>query len=172
MWGFWEGSHWRGADAAIVDLDWTVNAAGQRYQALRAEWTTETNGVAGAVGEFAFRGFHGDYDIRVTLPGGQPTLRRMTLEPGAGTNLVTLIAHATGAQPILHDATVDPATGAFRFQLTGDAGSTYAMQILSDGNPPNWTTWTNVYNPSGTIWITNESMGATGPRVFRAEKLP
>ena len=27
MWGFWAGAHWRGPNAAIVDEDWTVNAA-------------------------------------------------------------------------------------------------------------------------------------------------
>jgi hypothetical protein len=40
MWGFWAGSHWRGSNAAIVNLDWTLNASVQRYQSLLAEWTT------------------------------------------------------------------------------------------------------------------------------------
>jgi len=36
MWGFWAGSHWLGSNAAIVNLNWTLNAAGQRYQSLLA----------------------------------------------------------------------------------------------------------------------------------------
>lgn len=89
MWGFWGGSHWRGTNAAIVNLDWTLNAAGVRYQSLLNEWTTRTNGVADAGGGFNFRGFHGSYDVTITPPGGTPTVRKLTLDPGATTNLVT-----------------------------------------------------------------------------------
>jgi GH35 family endo-1,4-beta-xylanase len=96
MWGFWAGSQWRGSNAAIVNLDWTVNAAGRRYQSLLAEWTTVTNGVADATGNFTFRGFHGSYDITLTPPSGVPTLRKMTLGPGAGTNVVTFTVPTIG----------------------------------------------------------------------------
>ena len=87
MWGFWAGSHWRGSNAAIVNLDWTVNAAGLRYQSLLAQWTTTTNGTADAAGGFYFRGFHGDYDLTITPPGGVATVRHITVAPGAGTNV-------------------------------------------------------------------------------------
>ena len=66
MWGFWAGSHWRGSNAAIVNLNWTLNEAGRRYQALLNEWTTRTNGTTDPAGAFSFRGFHGAYDITVT----------------------------------------------------------------------------------------------------------
>lgn len=89
MWGFWAGSHWRGSNSAIVNLNWTLNAAGLRYQSLLNEWTTRTNGVADAGGGFVFRGYHGSYDITITPPGGTPTVRKFTLDPGATTNLVT-----------------------------------------------------------------------------------
>jgi GH35 family endo-1,4-beta-xylanase len=94
MWGFWAGSHWRGSNAAIVNLDWSLNAAGRRYQSLLKEWTTLTNGVADSAGSFSFRGFHGSYDITITSPGGLPTSRQITLDPGAGTNLVTFTVPA------------------------------------------------------------------------------
>jgi GH35 family endo-1,4-beta-xylanase len=90
MWGFWAGSHWRGSNAAMVNLDWSLNAAGVRYQALLNEWTTRTNGVADADGAFQFRGFHGRYDITITPPGGTPSVRKLTLDPGTTTNLVTV----------------------------------------------------------------------------------
>jgi GH35 family endo-1,4-beta-xylanase len=89
MWGFWAGSHWRGSNAAIVNLDWSLNAAGVRYQSLLNEWTTRTNGVADAGGGFNLRGYHGSYDITITPPGGTPTVHKLTLDPGATTNLVT-----------------------------------------------------------------------------------
>lgn len=69
MWGFWEGSHWLGADASLVDADWTINAAGQAYQDLKTEWTTsETGSVSNGKSEFDFRGFHGRYLVKVTDP--------------------------------------------------------------------------------------------------------
>jgi hypothetical protein len=98
MWGFWAGSHWQGPDAAIVDLDWTVNAAGQRYQALRSEWTTAADGSTNANGEFDFRGFHGTYDITLTPPGGTPVTEQFVLSPGSGIEVVTItVAHGEGS---------------------------------------------------------------------------
>jgi GH35 family endo-1,4-beta-xylanase len=97
MWGFWAGTHWQGADAAIVDIDWTVNAAGQRYQALMAEWTTATDGSSDANGDFDFRGFHGTYDITLTPAGGAPVTEQFVLSPGVGTEVVTItLAPITG----------------------------------------------------------------------------
>lgn len=90
MWGFWAGSHWRGSNAAIVNLDWSLNAAGVRYQSLLNEWTTRTNGLADVGGGFNFRGYHGSYDITITPPGGTATVHKLTLDPGATTNLVTV----------------------------------------------------------------------------------
>lgn len=89
MWGFWAGSHWRGADAAIVNLDWTINAAGVRYEALQEEWTTDLSAPTGPDGVFAFRGFHGTYTINAQMPGG-PRRARLNLEPGSGLVQLTL----------------------------------------------------------------------------------
>jgi endo-1,4-beta-xylanase len=172
MWGFWAGSHWRGSNAAIVNLNWTLNEAGRRYQSLLAEWTTGTNGVTDAGGGFGFRGFHGSYDITITPPGGQPTLRRITVDPGSGTNVVTLIAHSTGPQPLLHAAGFSPSSGAFQFQLTSDAGRAYAIQSSTNLNSTNWSTLANLVNHYGTVWFTN-SGSALDPRMFfRARLLP
>jgi GH35 family endo-1,4-beta-xylanase len=85
MWGFWAGSHWRGADAAIVDLDWRVNAAGQRYEQLLAEWTTIVPLAARPDGALAFRGFHGTYKIRIEAAPDPPRTEVVELLPGDGT---------------------------------------------------------------------------------------
>jgi hypothetical protein len=172
MWGFWAGSHWRGSNAAIVNLNWTLNAAGQRYQSLLAEWTTATSGASDAGGVFDFRGFHGSYDITLTPPGGPPTLRRITLDPGAGTNVVTLISHLGGTKPLLHNPGRASIDGPFLFQLTGDAGRTFAIQASTNLISTNWTTLTSVLNPSGTIWFTNSGSLQPTQQFFRARLLP
>ncbi|HEX5221301.1 MAG TPA: endo-1,4-beta-xylanase [Verrucomicrobiae bacterium] len=172
MWGFWAGSHWRGSNAAIVNLNWTLNEAGLRYQSLLAEWKTMTNGTSGTGGEFNFRGFHGNYDITLTPPGGQPTLRRITLEPGAGANIVTLVAHSTGAQPVLHHP--ERATGStqIRYQLTGNAGRAYAIESSTNLSSTNWTTLATVSNLTGTLWYTSPSAPPQLNQFFRARLLP
>jgi endo-1,4-beta-xylanase len=170
MWGFWAGSHWRGSDAAIVNQNWTLNEAGRRYQGLLAEWTTITNGVTDATGAFEFRGFHGSYDVVLTPPGGQSTLRRITLNPGAGTEEFILIAHPSGARPALHNAVAT--AGAFRFQLTGDAGVSYTIQTSTNLASSNWVTLTNLTNPTGTAWFTNPQPAYIPQRFFRARSTP
>ncbi len=172
MWGFWAGSHWLGSNAAIVNLNWTLNAAGQRYQSLLAEWTTTTNGASGAGGVFDFCGFHGNYDITLTPPGGLPTLRRITLDPDASASVVTLIAHSGGAKPLLHNPERASANGPFQFQLTGDAGRTFAIQASTNLSSTNWTTLTNMLNPNGTIWFTNPGTVLQPQQFFRARLLP
>ena len=68
MWGFWADAHWRGADAALVESDWTINEAGQKYLALRDEWTTNVDGITDADGNLEFTAFHGTYLAEVTDP--------------------------------------------------------------------------------------------------------
>jgi endo-1,4-beta-xylanase len=172
MWGFWAGSHWRGSNAAIVNLNWTLNEAGRRYQSLLSEWTTRTNGVTDGGGTYAFRGFQGRYDITVTPPGGQPTLRRITLDPGTGTSVATLIITPFGAQPLLHAASRSPATGSFQFQLTADAGRSYTIQTSTNLNSPDWSPLASIGNPNGTVWFTNSGPTPDPQLFYRAQLLP
>ena len=65
MWGFWANAHWRGADAALIESDWNVNAAGQKYLQLRDEWSTQTAGTTNEDGQYSFRGFQGVYQVDV-----------------------------------------------------------------------------------------------------------
>ena len=80
MWGFWAGTHWRGPEASIVDLDWTVNAAGEKYFALMDEWTTEAEGSSDPSGQFEFRGFHGSYLVKTTDESGVVNYHLIPLE--------------------------------------------------------------------------------------------
>ena len=137
-----------------------------------AEWTTVTSGASNVAGEYDFRGFHGTYDVVLTPPGGLPTLRRFQLDPGAGTNDVTMIVHLTGEKALIHDAAQSPATGTFSFQVTGDAGHRYEIKSATNLAPPNWSPVATEDNPWGTIVYTNGSPSVDAMRHFRAEKLP
>ncbi|KAK3731070.1 hypothetical protein QZH41_019227, partial [Actinostola sp. cb2023] len=86
LWAFWAKSSWRGPDVALVDANWKLNPAGQRYFQLLDQWTTkgtlnptkiDKNGA-----EVRFTAFHGDYHVTVTLPGGNVVKKTFTLETG------------------------------------------------------------------------------------------
>ena len=141
MWGFWAGSHWRGSNATIVNLDWTVNAAGMRYKALLAEWTTTTNGTADAGGSYNFRGFHGDYDVTITPPGGVATVRRITVAAGAGTNLVSFTVPPAVPPSFSSGAIIRLTDRNFSLTATGSIGTPYRFwantNLAAATNP--WT---------------------------------
>lgn len=80
MWGFWQDRHWR-EDCYIVNSDWTLNAAGVRYEALMDEWTTNNSGITDGNGTADFRGFYGVYDVNLTLPGAAPTVATIEITP-------------------------------------------------------------------------------------------
>jgi len=89
-WVFWEGGSWRGPNAAWARRDWTLTEAGKRYEALMAEWSTNTSGTTDASGIFAFPAYPGDYAATLT-PSGQPASRRtFTLPLGKGPQVITL----------------------------------------------------------------------------------
>ena len=80
MWGFWAGSLWRGEDAAIVDLDWSLNAAGRRYETLMRRWTTTTVGTtspAGALSPYPW------LPTSASLPRSSNTPRWSALQRGS-----------------------------------------------------------------------------------------
>jgi GH35 family endo-1,4-beta-xylanase len=66
MWGFWSQAMWSQATfGALVDANWNLTEAGQRYEALMAQWDTELTLTADESGAIEFRGFYGDYDVTV-----------------------------------------------------------------------------------------------------------
>ena len=73
LWGFWANAHWRGEDAALVESDFTINEAGQKYLELRDEWSTHVKSVSDSQGRLAFRGFQGTYLVSVVNPDTQAT---------------------------------------------------------------------------------------------------
>ncbi len=80
LWGFDARTHWMGPDAALMDADGTINAAGQRIShLLREEWMTEANAATDDGGKAGFRGFFGTYTVSITLPDGRSVEREVHL---------------------------------------------------------------------------------------------
>ncbi|MDD4736487.1 MAG: endo-1,4-beta-xylanase [Kiritimatiellae bacterium] len=94
MWGFWASNHWRGADAAIVNGDWTLNAAGRKYEDLLDDWTTRTNGTTDSAGTYAVSGFHGGYEISIRLAGEEVAVRELTLSSDEATHVCVITLSA------------------------------------------------------------------------------
>jgi hypothetical protein len=91
LWGFGEKTHWMGADAALVNADGTLNAAGQRIShLLREEWTTRGTTASGVDGRVAFRGFFGLYTLKITLPDGRQVEQDVELTKAAPKGVVKL----------------------------------------------------------------------------------
>jgi endo-1,4-beta-xylanase len=91
LWGFGAQTHWMGPDAALMNADGTLTAAGSRIShLLREEWTTRGNGVSGADGRLVFHGFYGSYALGVAAPDGRETGRDIDLTKSAPTATVQL----------------------------------------------------------------------------------
>lgn len=89
MWGFWQNAHWR-QDCHIVNSDWSLNAAGQRYEALMDEWTTIDSNLTDENGDADFRGFYGSYAVVLTPVGGNPEVHTIELTDSSSPNEFTL----------------------------------------------------------------------------------
>lgn len=81
LWGFWAHRHWLGADAALLDKDFSELPASERIARLiHEEWRTDTRGRTDEAGRLAFRGFYGTYRIVVTRPDGTSFRRKVKLD--------------------------------------------------------------------------------------------
>ncbi len=97
-WVPWAGDSWRGTNAGLARTDWTLSAAGQRFESLMREWSTQTNGQTDTNGIFAFRGFPGEYEITVSVPGGASVTQKIVLDAaGAKTNFIFNLGQSSGA---------------------------------------------------------------------------
>jgi GH35 family endo-1,4-beta-xylanase len=83
MWGFWEGSHWR-PRGAMLRRDWSPKPNAEAYNDLVFKrWWTNAQGKTSAQGNFATRGFLGDYEIEVKAGGKAKTVRVSLPKGGA-----------------------------------------------------------------------------------------
>jgi endo-1,4-beta-xylanase len=81
-WGFWEACHWR-PSAAMYRVDWSEKPSAQVYKDLVLhQWRTHVAGTTGADGQYAGRGFQGDYLMTAEVNGRQVE-KSFSLPPGA-----------------------------------------------------------------------------------------
>ena len=74
QWGFWEGQHWR-PEAALWREDWSIKPNGEAYlELVFDQWWTAEQGHTDQGGQYATRGFLGDYDVTVTSAGVSTTV--------------------------------------------------------------------------------------------------
>ncbi len=161
MWGFWAGAHWLGSNAAIVDLNWTLNAAGQRYTNLLHEWTTTTNGVTDANGQFNLRGFHGSYDVVLSASGSTVT-QSLALVNDAGTQSNSVVFGAS-ARPTLKGNLIGGDTKAFAWNRFATGRSSV---VESSANLNEWEIDSPRLHPLAAAWSVKTPNG-TLTRFFR-----
>jgi GH35 family endo-1,4-beta-xylanase len=118
MWGFWAGDIWSQAPAAaLYDTSWNLTAAGQLWNNLMDEWTTQETTVVGPNGTISFDGFWGDYDI--TVEG-----ETFELELVKGTTAYSLLVGETLQGDFNLDGIVDAADYAVWRNHLGDTDET------------------------------------------------
>lgn len=94
LWGFWDGAHFE-SDAPIFNEDWTLKPAGQVYMDLVFDqWWTNASGTSGTTGQYATRGYLGDYDVTVTGLGA--TVKQSATLDADGTTLTVIVPEPAG----------------------------------------------------------------------------
>lgn len=82
LWDFWAGSAGRDPNRALMDANGAINAAGYRLLDLMEEWSTHIAATPATNGILDFRGFHGTYDVTITLADGSQSTHAITLSEG------------------------------------------------------------------------------------------
>lgn len=131
MWGFWEGAHWL-PTAALYDQDWDERPALQAYQDLVfGDWWTIENGQTDSDGEFAIRGFKGDYQVTVTHEGTD-YLEIASFDDDSGQ--VVVVVPATGILGDVNmDGTVDLLDVNPFVEILGDNEYQFEADVNQDG---------------------------------------
>jgi GH35 family endo-1,4-beta-xylanase len=66
LWGFWERHHFRGREACLFTRDWRALPPARAVSRLiKREWTTQERLPTDPAGHVAFRGFPGDYIVKL-----------------------------------------------------------------------------------------------------------
>jgi GH35 family endo-1,4-beta-xylanase len=115
MWGFMVGTTWRASGQwGIVSSGGVLNAAGQRYESLLSQWTTEDANTTDSQGNVNFRGFHGTYEITLAKAGETNEIHTIELVPDANntTQQFVIETNFTGGPPDTNAPTPNPMTWA------------------------------------------------------------
>ena len=83
IWGFWDGAHWI-PGAGLYHKNWEAKPSAKMWKYLVSEkWHTVVSGKTDKRGEFALRGFHGDYDIEVEAKGKSRSVKAKLIKVGS-----------------------------------------------------------------------------------------
>lgn len=127
MWGFWENQHWL-PNGALFRSNWQPKPNAIAWSNLVYNtWTTRTNVQTTSSGKATARGFKGEYEITIRLPG---------------TNVTVLARLDT-------DATLRPTLPVVRPEIQVTQGdlfeyswpafaSGYQLEVTDQLNPPDW----------------------------------
>jgi len=156
MWGI-EQSAWRW-DGIVNSSTWVLTQAGVRYETLLDEWTTNTSDTTEPNGIVNFRGFHGTYEITLTVPGKPEEVFVIELEPGTGT-----AEFVFGGPPDTTPPTPDPAEWASVPAAAGSTSITMTAAIASDVSSPVYYYFECTTDGSASsTWRTNPTYVAQG----------
>lgn len=98
FWGFWDGDIGHNVNALATGANVTPNAAGLRYQQLRQSWTSNfRQSLAHARDGLSFRGFHGEYELKVKKNGHVIETKTFSLGPNG--NNVTINLQGSNSHP-------------------------------------------------------------------------
>jgi endo-1,4-beta-xylanase len=168
LWDFWGGSPGRDPSRALMDADGRLNAAGQRYLDLRAEWTTNISTTSATGGSLNWRGFNGNYDVIVRTADGQTITTNFTLSSGIPNQTFTVTATVLPRVAIVanDDTSLD---GSYQIQVSAldyvgrqstSPSFTYQIDWNSDG------TWDQSITGGATVTATR-SMTTLGSQNIR-----
>ena len=81
---FWQPAAWQfEAASCFFNKDWSMNLHGKAYEELvLKQWWTRQDGRTGATGDFATRGFLGEYEVIVTAGGKNKTVQTKLTKSG------------------------------------------------------------------------------------------
>jgi len=164
QWGFWDGAQWR-ADAQLVETNWTINAAGQRYLDLLDEWTTTDSDTTDGSGNAYYRGFHGTYEITLSAPGQPAEIHTIELEPGETTALFELETNLEPPEPDITPPTPDPMTWAVGGEPNALGSSSITMTATTatdDSTPVYYYFECTNYGDANSGWQEDETYIAQG----------
>lgn len=101
MWGFWQKSHWR-PNCYIVNEDWANNQAGNRFESLMKEWTTNESLSTDSSGKANFKAFYGKYKITLTAAGKEPLIKTIDVLPNEKNDFTFQLADNSNRNIILN----------------------------------------------------------------------
>jgi len=69
---------------------------------ITKRWRTNLAGSSGGDGSIGFRGFHGDFEVEVTLPGGKTAKANFSVKPNSA-NQYRLKLNSSGAFEVVEE---------------------------------------------------------------------